>query len=170
MYKEPDYQISMKKPVLLIPVLLLASSFGFAEQEIKAKAKTADFQQAENSIRIVTRPEILGLWGMEIPSNKQCVEYYNFRGENEVVVNSDREWSVGLFEYQPSADVTQNQLPTLVMQMNYENNQKDCSGNQVDQAGELSQYFVQWSNPNQINFCASEKGSECFATLNRVLP
>lgn len=26
-----------------------------------------------NAIRIVTRPEIMGLWGMEIPNNKKCV-------------------------------------------------------------------------------------------------
>ena len=160
----------MKIPVLSIPFLLLVSFFAHAEQNIQAKAKTADLQQAENTIAISTRPEILGLWGMDIPSNQKCVEYYNFRGGNEVVVNSDQEWSVGLFEYQPSADVSQQQLPTLVMQVNYENNAKDCSGNQVDQAGELSQYFVKWSTPNQINFCTSEKGNECFATLKRVLP
>jgi hypothetical protein len=34
----------------------------------------------------ITRPEIMGLWGMEIPNNKKCVEYYNFRGMNEVVL------------------------------------------------------------------------------------
>lgn len=160
----------MKKTVFIIPFLLFVSFFANAEQNIQAKAKTADLQQSENSIRISTRPEILGLWGMNIPSNKQCIEYYNFRGGNEIVVNSDKEWSVGLFEYQPSADITQNQLPTLVMQVNYENNEKDCSGNQIDQAGELSQYFVKWATPNQIDFCTSEKGNECFATLNRVLP
>lgn len=160
----------MKKTVFIIPFLLFVSFFANAEQNIQAKAETADLQQPENSIRIITRPEILGLWGMNIPSNKQCVEYYNFRGGNEVVVNSHKEWSVGLFEYQPSADITQHQLPTLVMQVNYENNEKDCSGNQIDQAGELSQYFVKWATPNQIDFCTSEKGNECFATLNRVLP
>lgn len=160
----------MKKPVFIIPILFFVSSFVYAEQNIQATAKKADLQHTENTIRISTRPEILGLWGMNIPSNKKCIEYYNFRGGNEVVVNSDKEWSVGLFEYQPSADITQSQLPTLVMQVNYENNEKDCSGSQVDQAGELSQYFVKWSTPNQIDFCTSEKGNECFATLNRVLP
>ena len=46
-----------------------------------AVAETATQQPAEqpvrtasnpNAIRIVTRPEIMGLWGMEIPNNKKC--------------------------------------------------------------------------------------------------
>lgn len=156
--------------MFITPFLLLASFFVNAEPNSQDAAKTTDVQQPENTLRISTRPDILGLWGMHIPSNKKCVEYYNFRGGNEVVVNSDKEWSVGLFEYQPPIDIAQNQLPTLVMQVNYENNEKDCSGNQIDQAGELSQYFVKWSTPNQIDFCTTEKGNECFATLNRVLP
>ncbi|EZQ01004.1 MULTISPECIES: hypothetical protein [unclassified Acinetobacter] len=160
----------MKKTVFFAPLLLLMTSFSSADQNVQAQAKGADLQQPENNIRINMRPEILGLWGMEIPNNKKCVEYYNFRGNNEVVVNSAKEWSVGLFEYQPSQDSSSGLLPTLVMQVNYENNEKDCSGNQVDQAGDLSQYFVKWDNPNQINFCASEKGGQCFAKLNRILP
>ena len=159
----------MKKTVLFIPLFLL-TSFSFADQNVTAKAKSADLQKMENNIRVVVRPEILGLWGMEIPNNKKCIEYYNFRGGNEFVVNSAKEWSVGLYEYQPPQEARSGLLPTLVMQVNYDNNEKDCSGNQVDQTGELSQYFVQWSNPNQINFCATEQGGQCFAQLNRVLP
>ena len=160
----------MKKTVLLMPFLFIAPIFVYADQPVSAKAKAADFQQQENSIRITTRPEILGLWGMEIPKNKKCVEYYNFRAGNEVIVHSDQEWSTGLFEYQPSPDNTMSVLPTLVMQVNYENNKVDCSGNQIDQSGEISQYFVQWKNANEINFCASEQGKDCFASLHRVLP
>ncbi|MCP5613370.1 hypothetical protein NL294_27060, partial [Klebsiella pneumoniae] len=81
----------------------------------------------ENTIRISTRPEILGLWGMQIPNNKKCVEYYNFRGGNEVVVNSGKEWSAGLYDYQASPDNTQEKLPALIMQIKYENNEVDCS-------------------------------------------
>lgn len=160
----------MKKPALLIAFLIVIAPYSNAEQNVAAVAKTTDFQKVENTIQITTRPEILGLWGMDIPSNKKCTEYYNFRSANEVVVNSAKEWSVGLFEYQPSPDNTKDLLPTLVMQVKYENNEKDCSGNVADQSGELSQYFVKWKNPNLINFCATEKGDECFATLRRILP
>lgn len=160
----------MKRIALLMPFLVIAHALVHAEPAVVATAKSADLQRDQNSIRISTRPEILGLWGMEMPNNKKCVEYYNFRGGNQVVVNSAKEWSTGLFEYQPSPDNTLSVLPTLVMQVNYENNEVDCSGHKVDQAGEVSQYFVQWKSANQINFCANELGKDCFATLRRVLP
>jgi hypothetical protein len=45
------------------------------------------------------------------------------------------------------------------MQIKYDNNEVDCSGQQEDQSGEVSQYFVQWKSPNTINFCAMKMGS-----------
>ena len=146
--------------------MLLFCGFDLAVAKKTLPAKSTQ----ENTIKITTRPEILGLWGMDIPQNKKCVEYYNFRNGNEVVVNSAQEWSIGQFDYQPSPDNTLTKLPTLMIQVNYENNATDCSGNTVDQAGELSQYFVKWNSPTQINFCATEQGKDCFATLKRVLP
>ena len=157
----------MKKIALLLPLLFLGSEFVLAAE---AKDTTENATATVNSIKVITRPEILGLWGMEIPNNKKCVEYYNFRGSNEVIVNSGKEWSAGLYDYQPSPDNTMEKLPALVMQIKYENNEKDCSGNQVDQSGEISQYYVRWQNTNTLNFCASEKADQCFATLRRVLP
>lgn len=160
------------KKTLLIPLLVCASNLVFAESStVKSAANTqATAALAANTIRVSTRPEILGLWGMEIPNNKKCVEYYNFRGGNEVVVNSGKEWSAGLYDYQPSPDNSKDKPPALIMQIKYENNEVDCSGRQENQAGEVSQYFVRWKNNNTINFCASEKEEQCFATLNRVLP
>ncbi|WP_267530647.1 hypothetical protein [Acinetobacter oleivorans] len=143
-----------------------------------AVAETATQQPAEqpvrtasnpNAIRIVTRPEIMGLWGMEIPNNKKCVEYYNFRNSNDVVIKSGQEWSYGLYEYQPSDD-PKEQLAALVMQIKFDNNKVDCSGQKQDQTGDVSQYFVQWKNDHTINFCSTAKGEQCFATLRRVLP
>lgn len=164
----------MNKRALFIPFLLIVSPVVIANQTIQATAMSANVQKNENSIRVSIRPEILGLWGMEIPSNKACTEYYNFRGNNEVVVKSDKEWSVGQFQYIPTQDQpTQevvNTTPTLLMQINHENNERDCSGNQIDQSGELSQYFIKWNTPTVINFCSTEQGEQCFATLKKVLP
>lgn len=165
----------MKKRALFIPFLLFISPLAVANQTVQATALGANVQKNENSIRVSVRPEILGLWGMEIPSNNACTEYYNFKGDNEIVVKSDNEWSVGQFQYipnqdQPSQEMTINAPPTLLMQINYENNEKDCSGNQIDQSGELSQYFVKWNTPTVINFCSTEQGEQCFATLRKVLP
>ncbi|WP_353383265.1 hypothetical protein [Acinetobacter schindleri] len=122
-----------------------------------------------NTFRIVTRPEIMGLWGMEIPTNRKCVEYYNFKSDNNVIIKSGDEWSSGIYDYQLPQDTTA-QVPALILQVKYDNNQKDCSGNQEDQSGEVSQYFVKWQNPHTINLCATEKAEQCFATLRRILP
>ncbi|MFW2148582.1 hypothetical protein ACK2M2_10700 [Acinetobacter sp. TY1] len=154
----------MKKTALFITLLFCGFDFAVAAETLPANGVQA------NTIKITTRPEILGLWGMDIPGNKKCVEYYNFRGGNEVVVNSGKEWSAGLYDYQPSPDNTLEKWPALVMQIKYENNEKDCSGNQVDQSGEVSQYYVRWKNNSTLNFCASEADDKCFATLRRVLP
>ena len=168
----------MKKIQLIIALLMSVSTFAIADDNVQKQAtpekttenKTTATPSAANSVRVETRPEILGLWGMEIPNNKKCVEYYNFRGSNEVVVNSGKEWSIGLYDYQPSPDNTLERPPALVMQINYDTNQTDCSGRKENQAGEVSQYFVKWQSKNTLNFCASEKGDQCFATLHRVLP
>ncbi|WP_130804788.1 hypothetical protein [Acinetobacter ihumii] len=159
------------KNIYIIGLVSLCCSFAMADEampkKVPAKAQTMDLNA--NTIQIETRPEIVGLWGMEIPTNKKCVEYYNFRNANEVVVKSGAEWSYGMYDYQPSQDMNEK-LPALIMQIKYDNNEVDCSGQQQDQSGEVSQYFVQWQSPNTINFCASEKGGQCFATLRRVLP
>lgn len=123
---------------------------------------------SSDNISIVVRPQIAGLWGMEIPNNKKCVEYYNFKLGNQVIVKSADEWSTGAYEYQPSPD--DKLLGALTMQIKFDNNEKDCSGRKDDQTGEVSQYFVKWQNENTIQFCTAEKASKCFVTLRRVLP
>ncbi len=159
----------MKSTFLLTATFLLITPSIFAAPTAASTAKPNVLQSA-NTVKVSTRPEILGLWGMTLPNNKKCTEYYNFRGSNEVVVNSAKEWSTGLYDYQPAPDNTQTKLPALIIQIKYDNNEQDCSGRQEDQAGETSQYYVRWQNPNTINFCASEKGDQCIATLHRVLP
>lgn len=159
----------MNKTVFLIPLLFSVMSLAHTEESEQSPASSQS-AKPEPTISIYTRPQIVGLWGMDIPKNKSCVEYYNFGRGNEVVINSAEEWSVGQFDYQPSTENAPLAVGTLMLQVNYENNQTDCSGNKVDQSGELSQYFVKWNSPNQINFCANEQGKDCFATLKRVLP
>lgn len=159
----------MKKTCLSL-VLLMSSSWLMATENNNQTASSITKPiEVPNTFTINTRPEIVGLWGMEIPDNKKCVEYYNFKGNNNVVIKSGSEWTTGLYDYQPSQDPA-TQIPALIMQVKYDNNEKDCSGNQVDQSGEISQYFVKWQNSNTINFCANEKAEQCFAVLRRILP
>jgi hypothetical protein len=165
-----DDLIKSMKNIYIIGLLWACSTWTMAETVVNNKTVPTPQQVAKaNAIRVTTRPEIMGLWGMEIPNNKKCVEYYNFRGSSDVVIKSGQEWSYGLYDYQPSED-HQERLPALILQIKYDNNEKDCSGQAQDQTGEVSQYFVKWSNDHTIDFCASEKGDKCFATLRRVLP
>ena len=159
----------MKKTYLTI-FLILCSSVVMANEN-KAVVATEEMDRVEDSnpIRIVTRPEIVGLWGMQIANNKKCIEYYNFKSNNNVVIKSGQEWSSGIYDYQSSQE-ERSAFPALILQVKYDNNEVDCSGYNEDQTGEISQYFVQWKNPSTINFCSSEKADQCFATLRRILP
>ena len=160
----------MKINLLLIGLVLLSNAaFANDKQNNKGTEVAIEVAEPANTIKIKTRPEISGLWGMQIPENKKCVEYYNFKGANQVVVKSGEEWSTGIYDYQAPQDPNV-QMPALIMQVKYDNNQVDCSGQQVDQSGEISQYYVQWRSPTEINFCNNDKAEECFATLYRVLP
>ena len=159
----------MKKTYLTI-FLILCSSVVMANEN-KAVVATEEMDRVEDSnpIRIVTRPEIVGLWGMQIANNKKCIEYYNFKSNNNVVIKSGQEWSSGIYDYQSSQE-ERSALPALILQVKYDNNKVDCSGYNEDQTGEISQYFVQWKNSSTINFCSNEKAEQCFATLRRILP
>lgn len=159
----------MKKTYLTI-FLILCSSVVMANEN-KAVVATEEMDRVEDSnpIRIVTRPEIVGLWGMQIANNKKCIEYYNFKSNNNVVIKSGQEWSSGIYDYQSSQE-ERSALPALILQVKYDNNEVDCSGYNEDQTGEISQYFVQWKNSSTINFCSNEKAEQCFATLRRILP
>jgi len=150
-------------------MLLTLTTWAMAADINKNTQIAAQASAVANTFRIVTRPEIMGLWGMEIPTNRKCIEYYNFKSDNNVIIKSGDEWSSGIYDYQLPQDTTA-QVPALILQVKYDNNQKDCSGNQEDQSGEVSQYFVKWQNPHTINFCATEKAEQCFATLRRILP
>jgi hypothetical protein len=157
----------MKKICFTVLVMLLST--GAIANDPRTTGEQTEATAAQGNIRIVTRPEIVGLWGMQIPSNNKCVEYYNFRSSNDVIIKSGEEWSSGIYDYQPSVDTT-TKLPALVLQVKYDNNEKDCSGYQQDQSGEISQYFVKWKNPQVIDFCTNDKAEQCFATLYRILP
>lgn len=145
-----------------------------AKSKQAAKSQQSNSAVAESIMTVSSRPEILGLWGMQIPDQKQkktqCTEFYNFRGDNEVVINSAAEWSTGIYDYRPSPDNTRSVLPVLIMQVVYDNNELDCSGQQEDQSKEISQFFVKWNTPNSIEFCLTEKGEQCLVSLDRVLP
>jgi hypothetical protein len=138
------------------------------DKQDSATSGVNKFQPSMNTVKISLKPEIVGLWGMEINKN-QCIEYYNFKSNNELIVKSGKEWSTGFYEYEPMLDMD-DQKNILSIHIAYDNNEVDCSGDKVDQTGELSQYNIKWKTPKSIELCSPEPNGECFATLRRVLP
>jgi hypothetical protein len=124
----------------------------------------------KSEIEVVNRPLIAGLWGMIIP-NVKCVEYYNFKENGEFLVKSAGEWSTGKYVYQlPNMEDMATSLPQLTMGIQYDSNDADCSGNKINQTGEVQQEYVKWISPSRIKFCATTDGQQCPLELNKVLP
>lgn len=152
------------KKILLVISLGFYIPFAMAEE---TKEIQPQITSKSDDLKIIVRPAIYGLWGMKLPDT-QCVEYYNFKNNGQVVIHSAEERSTGIYEYQPSE--TNKSLGALALQVKYDNNKKDCSGQVINQTGEVSQYFIHWKNLNTIEFCDSAKLNHCFVSLNRILP
>ena len=134
--------------------------------EALVQPKTA----VKSDIELVNRPLIAGLWGMRIPK-ATCIEYYNFKEDGQFLVKSASEWSLGKYIYQlPEMEAMATTLPQLTMGILYDSNDADCSGNQVNQTGEVQQEFVKWVSPSHIQFCAAADGKQCPLDLYKVLP
>lgn len=148
-----------------------------ADDELQASASTTDltslpFEKTPptNDIEVVNRPLIAGLWGMTIP-NASCIEYYNFKENGEFIVKSAGEWSMGKYVYQlPEMEAMATTVPQLTLGILYDSNDTDCSGNKIDQTGEVQQEYVKWISPSHIKFCATAEGQQCPLELHKVLP
>lgn len=124
----------------------------------------------KNDVEVVNRPLIAGLWGMTIP-NVSCIEYYNFKENGQFVVKSAGEWSLGKYVYQlPEMEAMATTLPQLTLGILYDSDDADCSGNKINQTGEVQQEYVKWVSSSQIKFCATADGQQCPLVLNKVLP
>lgn len=95
----------------------------------------------------------------------QCREIYNFAADNEMWAVSGKEWTYGRYL------VTHRDegLPIIALKTVYDNNEVDCSGNQVDQTGEALIAFLNHES-NKMQWCADPEGTECFMNFTRILP
>ena len=95
----------------------------------------------------------------------QCRELYNFAADNEMWAVSGKEWTYGRYL------VTHREegLPIIAIKTVYDNNEVDCSGNQIDQTDEALIAFLNHDG-NQMQWCADPDGKECFMNFTRVLP
>ena len=97
--------------------------------------------------------------------SNQCRELYNFAADNEMWSVSGKEWTYGRYL------VTHREegLPIIAIKTVYDNNEVDCSGNQIDQTDEALIAFLNHEG-NQMQWCADPDGTECFMNFNRILP
>ena len=96
-----------------------------------------------------------------------CRERYNFSRDNAVTTTSGAEWTYGNYVYQHQDEG----LPVLFINTTYDNNQVDCSGNQIDQTGETIHTFVDYDAVNhQMRWCRDADGKDCFMQFHRLLP
>ncbi|WP_201526051.1 hypothetical protein [Psychrobacter frigidicola] len=95
----------------------------------------------------------------------QCREIYNFAADNEMWAVSGKEWTYGRYL------VTHREegLPIIAIKTVYDNNEVDCSGNQVDQTDEALIAFLNHDG-NKMQWCADSEGTECFMSFHRILP
>lgn len=98
-------------------------------------------------------------------TSTQCRELYNFGADNEMWAVSGKEWTYGRYL------VTHREegLPIIAIKTIYDNNEKDCSGNQVDQSDEALIAFLKHEG-NKMQWCADPDGKECYMNFHRVLP
>ncbi|TXD97932.1 hypothetical protein ES754_02955 [Psychrobacter frigidicola] len=95
----------------------------------------------------------------------QCRELYNFAADNEMWAVSGKEWTYGRYL------VTHREegLPIIAIKTVYDNNEVDCSGNQIDQTDEALIAFLHHDG-NKMQWCADSEGKECFMSFHRILP
>lgn len=126
--------------------------------------------EVKSNINLVSRPLIAGLWIMTIPK-VSCQEYYNFQEDGGFLVRSAGEWTYGKYVYSlPDSESMAKSLPQLTMAIQYDNKVTDCSGNNIDQSGEVQRQYVKWIDPAHIEFCATEDGQQCILGLRKLLP
>lgn len=97
--------------------------------------------------------------------SNQCRELYNFAADNEMWAVSGKEWTYGRYL------ITHREegLPIIALKTVYDNNEVDCSGNQIDQTDEALIAFLNHDG-NQMQWCADPDGTECFMNFHRILP
>jgi hypothetical protein len=155
--------------------LLPANSASVSDEPtIVAGAADGVLDQSERRI-IQVRPKIVSntntnanttpVTATNTKKSKQCRELYNFGADNEMWAVSGKEWTYGRYL------VTHREegLPIIAIKTVYDNNEVDCSGNQVDQTGETLIAFLNHDG-NQMQWCVDSEGAECFMQFHKVLP
>lgn len=134
-----------------------------------ATGNTAQPKQQEAQVTTYTLPSIAGQWQLALekkdPNQPNCQERYHFGREQVFRGQSGKEFTYGKYLFSD----TGNGLPALAIQTEYDNNEADCSGNQIDQRGDILLAYVK-KEGNTMYWCSDAEGKKCEMKLNRVLP
>lgn len=135
-----------------------------SEPKIKEGAAGGILTQSEERI-LQTEPNTDQNLLASTAKSNQCRELYNFGADNEMWAVSGKEWTYGRYL------VTHREegLPIIALKTVYDNNEVDCSGNQIDQTDEALIAFL-YHDGNQMQWCADPEGKECFMNFHRILP
>lgn len=135
-----------------------------SEPKIKEGAAGGILTQSEERI-LQTEPNTDQKLLASTTKSNQCRELYNFGADNEMWAVSGKEWTYGRYL------VTHREegLPIIALKTVYDNNEVDCSGNQIDQTDEALIAFL-YHDGNQMQWCADPEGNECFMNFHRILP
>ncbi len=134
------------------------------EPEVTAEAADGVLGQSERRVFKVA-PNTATNASIGSKKSNQCRELYNFGPDNEMWAVSGKEWTYGRYL------VTHREegLPIIAIRTVYDNNEVDCSGNQVDQTDEALIAYLNHDG-NEMQWCADPDGKECFMNFRRVLP
>ena len=130
------------------------------------KSSAGEGLLTQNEKRIINiQPDTNKKIMASVAKSNQCRELYNFAADNEMWSVSGKEWTYGRYL------VTHREegLPIIAIKTVYDNNEVDCSGNQVDQTDEALIAFLNHDG-NQMQWCADPDGKECFMNFKRILP
>lgn len=134
------------------------------EPDVIAGAADGVLGQSERRIFRVP-PNTATNTNVKTKKSPQCRELYNFGADNEMWAVSGKEWTYGRYL------VTHREegLPIIAIRTIYDNNEIDCSGNQIDQTNEALIAYLNHDG-NQMQWCADPDGNECFMNFNKILP
>ena len=128
---------------------------------------TSQTQTQVAKVNTYSLPTIAGQWQLQLDkkTNVSCQERYNFGRDQQFIGSSGPEFTFGKYLFSPTSDG----LPALAIQTEYDNNAMDCSGNQVDQTGEILVTYVKQTG-DTMQWCSDSAGKKCEMNLRRVLP
>lgn len=152
--------------VTFASILAIVASSADTTEQVNSKPKYEQIAKVSTYIL----PNIAGSWQLELqekdPKQPMCQEIYNFDRDDKMTGVSGKEFTYGKYAYAPT-----DMLPALVIRTQFDNNAPDCSGKQIDQAGEMLLAFVKFSDDErQMQWCSDPEGKKCFMQLNRILP